>query len=139
MSFHPKLLINQYYNGVINQIDIEIESRILNNENSCDGNFLNFIRNDFIDKIKIVEKRNYINLSKINGYLLELESKGSSADIENIESCLFEEDFCFFLKSKTRHNNQEMPILVICDFYLDPDQINSVKKSSIFLKISYSS
>ena len=67
-SFHPRLLINEHFSNVINQIDVKtetlLENQILSEENR---NLLNKIRVKQIEKIKEIEQLNLNHLpSKID-------------------------------------------------------------------------
>ena len=58
-SFHPRLLINEHFSNIINQIDVKtetlLENQILSQENR---NLLNETREKQIEKIKEIEQLN---------------------------------------------------------------------------------
>ena len=58
-SFHPRLLINEHFSNIINQIDVRtetlLENQILSQENR---NLLNETREKQIEKIKEIERIN---------------------------------------------------------------------------------
>jgi hypothetical protein len=67
-SFHPRLLINEHFSNVINQIDVKtetlLENQILSHENR---KLLNETREKQIEKIKEIEQLNLSHLpSKID-------------------------------------------------------------------------
>ena len=62
-SFHPRLLINEHFSNLINQIDVKtetlLENQILSQENR---NLLNETREKQIEKIKEIEQLNLNHL-----------------------------------------------------------------------------
>ena len=62
-SFHPRLLINEHFSNIINQIDVKtetlLENQILSQENR---NLLNELRETQIEKIKEIEQLNLNHL-----------------------------------------------------------------------------
>ena len=62
-SFHPRLLINEHFSNIINQIDVKtetlLENQILSQENR---NLLNETREKQIEKIKEIEELNLNHL-----------------------------------------------------------------------------
>ena len=73
-SFHPRLLINEHFSNLINQIDVKtetlLENQILSQENR---NLLNETREKQIEKIKEIEQLNLNHLpSKIDEQKEEL-------------------------------------------------------------------
>ena len=67
-TFHPRLLINEHFCNVINQVDVKtetlLENQILSQENR---NLLNELREKQIEKIKEIEQVNLNHLpSKID-------------------------------------------------------------------------
>ena len=62
-SFHPRLLINEHFSNIINQIDVRtetlLENQILSQENR---NLLNELREKQIEKIKEIEQLNLNHL-----------------------------------------------------------------------------
>ena len=62
-SFHPRLLINEHFSNIINQIDVKtetlLENQILSQENR---NLLNELREKQIEKIKEIEQLNLNHL-----------------------------------------------------------------------------
>ena len=62
-SFHPRLLINEHFSNLINQIDVRtetlLENQILSQENR---NLLNETREKQIEKIKEIEESNLNHL-----------------------------------------------------------------------------
>ena len=83
-SFHPRLLINEHFSNLINQIDVKtetlLENQLLTQENR---NFLNETREKQIEKIKGIEKINFNYLpSKID----EEEFKERCSHIYNNDS-----------------------------------------------------
>ena len=73
-SFNPRLIINDHFDLIINKIDIQTETLLLNQSLSKEKiNELNKTRQEQIDKVREIEK---FNQSEFN--LLEYEEKWST-------------------------------------------------------------
>jgi hypothetical protein len=73
-SFNPRLIINDHFDLIINKIDIQTETLLLNQSLSKEKiNELNKTRQEQIDKLREIEQ---FNLSGVN--LLEYEEKWST-------------------------------------------------------------
>ena len=79
-SFHPRLLINEHFSNLINQIDVKtetlLENQLLTQENR---NFLNETREKQIEKIKGIEK-NMVEWDKGKVFAAYPAVRGSSLD-----------------------------------------------------------
>jgi hypothetical protein len=61
-SFHPRLIINDHFDAIINQIDVDTECLLeINDLTEEKRNQLNLMREKQIEKIKEIEKLNLAN------------------------------------------------------------------------------
>ena len=88
-SFHPRLLINEHFSNLINQIDVKtetlLENQLLTQENR---NFLNETREKQIEKIKGIEK---INLNYLPSNIDEEKFKERCSHIYNNDSLNYQQ------------------------------------------------
>ena len=117
----PRLIICDYYDSLVNEVDIKAEKLLLNRElDGSEINRINYIRNGFIKKIQDVQSK---CLNKYNEAFAE-----SGGD----ESCLIKEDilmkdlfssyFCFFISYIGLFGFK----LIITDWYVGDGFIESI-------------
>ena len=107
---NPILIVNDYYNSKINEIDLNCENIIIthqkelnqNNENKREIKDLNELRNEIIAKIKSVEKEVFDNYTKNEEELLQLFKM--EADQEAFKKKLFGDKFCYILREENIPN-----------------------------------
>lgn len=118
LKLNPKLVIIDYFDQVVNQIDIQTELCLFkNNLNQSEISSCNLNRAKLIKEIRHIEREN-LNKS-LPSFVLNFDDE----TIESIYRQFFEQNFCFYL------NIQNIPylgVLVVTDFYLSKQQINQL-------------
>lgn len=110
--------IVEYFDELINQIDITIESNLLNQHlNSYEQNDFNSIRDNYLDVINKI--KNY-NLAK-------------PLQFKNLRECEIhvKDVFCFYIDHKLFNQFNErlknVGVLVVTDFYISKSMINKIQ------------
>ena len=114
-SFHPRLLINEHFSNIINQIDVKtetlLENQILSQENR---NLLNETRKKQIEKIKEIEQ---LNLSHLTSKIDENKYEQKWSNILN--------DNSLDSQKKLDHLKDEL-ILIDCFLLEQPKNLNGL-------------
>ena len=135
-SFHPRLLINEHFSNIINQIDVKtetlLENQILSQENR---NLLNETREKQIEKIKEIEQLNLNHLpSKIDennyeqkwSHILNDDSLEYKKKIDQIKIDLIHFD-CVLLEHKNKIDQiKEQEELIHFDLLEQPKSENGL-------------
>lgn len=144
---HPKLWIVDYYELLLNELDVRVETiceKIHLNEVSNASvieNELNRIRSQFVKEIKRVQERNLLNFEqKSQSFLEKINNKGENftknektETIERIKEIIFS-DYCFLITNNLDvmlHSNRSTRLglkLIICDWYLNENQVENLRK-----------
>ena len=132
-SFHPRLLINEHFSNLINQIDVKtetlLENQILSQENR---NLLNETRKKQIEKIKEIEQLNLSHLpSKIDenkyeqkwSHILNDNSLDSQKKLDHLKDELILID-CFLLEQSKNLNGLD---LWITSWFYNHDDLEFMK------------
>ena len=117
----PRLIICDYYDSLVNEVDIRAEKLLLNRElDNSEINRINYIRNGFIKKIQDVQAK------CLNKYDEVFAENGGD------EGCLIKEDilmkdlfssyFCFFISFMGLFGFK----LIITDWYVGDSYIESI-------------
>ena len=128
-NLNPKLLISDYCDSVIREIDIEIEQRlekcsryIFNEQDKCDR--LNRDREEMIGKVKEIE----IELFEYYETIRKDENiKELPTDKNALESKLFANKSILFIARPNLANLKVKYYLLIFDFYLSQAQKDLLK------------
>ena len=116
-SFHPRLLINDHFSNVINQIDVKtetlLENQILSQESR---NLLNETREKQIEKIKEIEQ---LNLNHLPSKIEEIKFEQKCSHILNDDSLEYQ-------KKKDRIKEQEDLIRFDCVLLEQPKSLNGL-------------
>jgi len=147
---HPKFWIIDYYELLINEIDVRCETILMNihlNElsNAIEmQNELNRAREQFINEIKSLQEKNLIFfernskviLSQFNDMLAKsdtLDSIRKTEMIEEIRKIIFS-NYCFLITNNLDlmlHSNRSTRLglkLIVCNWYLNESQIDNLRK-----------
>lgn len=131
---NPEFWIRDYYDYIINRIDIYIETEIekeLRSNIAASGriDYLNSLRDDFLREIKSAENENLIDYYK-NESLIDSLIKQYKNDEYELEKCievikekfLFKK-FCFLIKNAEKN----LLYLVVTDIYFNEKDILYIK------------
>jgi len=147
---HPNIWIVDYYELLINELDIRVETiceKIHLNElpNAIEiQNELNRLRDQFIKEIKRLQEKNLSlferNSKEILNKFNEIIAMHTSIDlnekkemIERLKKIIFS-DYCFFITNNLDimlHSNRSTRLglkLIVCDWYLNENQIENLRK-----------
>lgn len=122
-----KLYIIQYFDDLINQIDINAEYQLLAFSTVEHQNKINTTRNGLINEINTIKK---YNLDSLNRHEIQENIKYDFI-IKDIQATrmLFKK-FCFFINPETfnyfKDEFNDLGFLVVTDFYLSENEINYI-------------
>ena len=136
-SSNPDFWIKDYYDGLVNKIDIFTETEIgremtLPSESaSLKVDYYNRLRNDFLNEISVIEKANFkqiqLNTQQIQSML---QNALRHADESVFEECMDEikrsvicKAFCFLVNSTA----ENLVYLICTDFYVTEQEIFYLK------------
>ena len=150
---HPKLWIVDYYDSMINEIDVRCEtifSMVIKQhlENEEDGREneiqtnLNGIRARFIQEITAVQESNLLQYEKNSVEIYKKFEQISQIENDHVQSVMIDElkrtifsrDYCFLITNHLdlmmhTHRSTRLGLkLVVCDWYLDENQVEYLRK-----------
>lgn len=125
---NPKLFISNYYDEIINDIDLYTETYLLklNDNPDEESQRVNKIRDDFIQEINSVKEKNIINY-EINLQKQIVEIDENLHDLENVRSKIFKFN-CVRLNLIENDTSFNLGIMLVTDWYLDKKQLNFLEK-----------
>jgi hypothetical protein len=116
-----RLKIAEYFDSLVNYIDIKAEESLVQECNNFNKDLINKNRNILIENIKKIESTNLAHLESANINYLE----SLSEDEEKLKAAIFKK-FCFKLKRNTHSATFPFKFtLIITDQYLSKYQIDS--------------
>jgi hypothetical protein len=154
MFASPHFILTEYYDSIINKIDISAETRLIENDISdYERNNINQIRNQFIDVIRGLEKdrmeyydKNPKECEEVVHKVRELNKQPDSILYIQPHKLVCEK-FCIFidrshlgyLKLTSRHfsSSYDVGILIIIDYCFSENQIEKLKKFLNLYKKDY--
>jgi hypothetical protein len=113
-SFHPKLIVSDHFDDVINEIDIKIESCLAKKDLSDDEKaHLNTLREAQIEKIKEIQEINMLKLPLFDeekysqqwSHIIETELLSYKEKIDKLKEELITTD-CLLMEDKEFKSNQ---------------------------------
>ena len=131
---NPEFWIRDYYDFIINRIDIYIETEIEKELRSNIGatsrfDYLNSLRDDFLSEIKSAENENLIDFYN-NESLIDSLIKQYKNDEYELEKCIevikekvIFKKFCFLIKNAEKN----LLYLVVTDIYFNEKDILYIK------------
>lgn len=137
-----KLIISNYFDSIVREIDIEVEEQLakikrendeseksLAKTNPADEDNLNLARDQAIDQVRQAEKETFERYERTTRDELKFDEKLKTLDelekAEYLKAKLFAYKSILYLPSKA--TDQSSIFMLICDFYLDSSQINYLK------------
>lgn len=122
-NFNCRILIGEYFDSMINDIDIYVEDFLNNKAQSKSNNEIDYIQKTRMKCIEELNKLKHAFVSKFTKSPLKMDYDPGFADekLDTIWSQLFPHKFCFLL----RKSNIKFEILiVIVDYYLEKKYIS---------------
>ena len=127
----PRFDIVDYFDSVINQIDIDAEMKIASHEKNRNGNSIeslkqiNVIRNKYLEKIKQIQA---INLDNYDRYKENCDSmlKNLKKSEKVKRNKILLKKFAFYLNSQSIQNYSKniLGLLIVLDWYLSEDDLS---------------
>ncbi|CAF1087367.1 unnamed protein product, partial [Brachionus calyciflorus] len=111
-----KNIVNEYYDLLINQIDILTEEKLSKKPSNEEIVRINNTRSNFLSSLKDSRTKPYDILQ--NSFL----------DDESIRRKVFENNFCFVVPLKEKSNFTINSILVLLDWYLSNEEIKNLEE-----------
>lgn len=135
-KFNPEFWVREYYESLINKIDIFIEIEIdkelhANETDPKKVNYYNELRNDYLNEIKCIEAE---NVKQIKANIIEihqrLEAATKSDGQNSLDQCVSQikaniifKKYCFLIKNIEKN----LVCLISTDFYVTEDEIEYLK------------
>lgn len=121
-SSNCRIFVHEYFKDLINEIDMEAESLLMNLNDELFIKNINDQRASMIIEIKAISDLNLNGAEK-------LQSTISDGDVIAVED-LFKQ-YCFYLNMKVLTDftieKERLGLLVISDFYVSKDNIDQLK------------
>ena len=137
---NPKLWILEYFQSVINQVDITAESFLLKNNSDqfINANIIDEKRSDIINKIKEIEQFNLECLKQNDNLIKSILLNGISDhhELQKVLKIIFVK-FCVFVSREKRVKGKitdDFGVLLILDSYVPCEQIQKFNKFNENLK-----
>lgn len=136
MNSNPRLLISNYYESIIREIDIFVEERLIEfNDNGNDDETnrsielnMNRTRDEMIDEVKRAEHETFeLYEMKLRNELTSVKNEASTINkLDYLESRLFANNSVVFVSYALEGNRSELCLLIF-DVYLNKTERELLK------------